>query len=206
MNTKTLDDNFNIKLYESLLKKYGENYRTLNWGSSKSQKKRFKVLAEVGLKSGDSVLDVGCGLSDLYIWLKENIPGIIYEGIDLTPAMIEISQKRFPKIKFTEGTIDNFKDSNKNFDYIISSGIFVYRKNSPIQYMKETIKKMYYLSKKGVAFNSLSTLSSTKVSSEFYADPSEIFKFCKDLTNRVVLRHDYHDSDFTIYMYKDKNT
>ena len=35
-----------------------------------------------------------------------------------------------------------------------------------------------------------------------YSDPSQVFRFCKSLSEWVVLRHDYLPHDFTIYMYK----
>ena len=198
------DDVKNIKLYESLLKKYKKGFRTLNWGSSKSQIRRFKVLAEIGISSGDKVLDVGCGLADFYNWIKKNKLKIKYTGLDITPGMIKKSKKKFPKINFIQGTIDHLNIMSQNFDYIIASGIFVYIKNNPDKYMKKTISKMYSLSKKGIAFNSLSSFSLKKDKNEFYANPSDMFNFCKNLSSRVVLRHDYHDNDFTIYMYKDK--
>ena len=118
--------------------------------------------------------------------------------------MIKESKKKFPKINFIQGTIDRLNIMSQNFDYIIASGIFVYIKNNSDRYMKKTISKMYSLSKKGIAFNSLSSFSLKKNKNEFYANPSDMFNFCKNLSSRVVLRHDYHDNDFTIYMYKDK--
>ena len=69
---KLIDDNLqNINFYEALLKKYGKSYKALNWGSLENQKKRFEVIADVGLKAGDSILDVGCGLSDFYGWIRK---------------------------------------------------------------------------------------------------------------------------------------
>ena len=198
------DDTKNINLYENLLKKHKKGFRTLNWGSSKSQIKRFKVLAEIGINSGDKVLDVGCGLSDFYAWSKKKKLQIKYTGLDMTPGMIKKSKKKFPKINFLQGTIDQFNIKSHNFDYIIASGIFVYVKNNPDKYIKKTVSKMFSLSKKGIAFNSLSSFSLKKNKNEFYANPLDMFNFCKNLTPRIVLRHDYHDNDFTIYMYKEK--
>lgn len=36
----------------------------------------------------------------------------------------------------------------------------------------------------------------------YYYSPEEIFGFCKDLTKRVALRHDYMPYEFTVYLYK----
>jgi ubiquinone/menaquinone biosynthesis C-methylase UbiE len=198
-----VDDKKNINIYTSLLEKYGEDYRALDWGSKESQELRFKILAEIGLNFGDSVLDVGCGLADFYSWIKNNVDGINYSGLDITPEMIDKSKKRFPKIEFKQGTIHDENISNQNFDFIFASGIFVFRKKEPLSYMKKTIKKMYDISIKGVAFNSLSHFSPNKSKNEFYADPSEIFQYCMSISSKVILRHDYHLSDFTIYLYKD---
>lgn len=201
-----VDDKKNISIYTSLLEKYGEDYRALDWGSKESQELRFKILAEIGLNYGDSILDVGCGLADFYSWIKNNVDGINYTGLDITPEMIDKSKKRFPKIEFKQGTIYDENLCNQNFDFIFASGIFVFRKKEPFSYMKKTIKKMYDISIKGVAFNSLSQFSPNKSKNEFYADPSEIFKYCMSISSKVILRHDYHLSDFTIYLYKDINS
>lgn len=197
------DDKINASIYTSLLERYGEDYRALDWGSKESQQLRFKILAEIGLKSGDTVLDVGCGLADFYSWIKNNIDGVKYSGLDITPEMIEKSKKRFPKIEFKQCTVFDEDISNKKFDFIFASGIFVFREKEPISYMKKTIKKMYDISIKGIAFNSLSQFSPSKAENEFYADPSEIFEYCMSVSSKVILRHDYHLNDFTIYLYRD---
>lgn len=202
---KSLDDFRNVNFYEKLLKKHGNNFKALNWGNSDSQACRFRVLADIGLNSGDKVLDVGCGLSDFYVWLKKNKKGVLYTGLDLTPSMIEKSKKRFPKIEFIEGSIFNLNLRDSSFDYIFASGIFFLRKSKPTLYLKKTIKKMFALSKKGIAFNTLSLWNKNFINqNEYRADPVKIIKFCKTLTDHLVFRHDYHKGDFTIYMYHKK--
>ena len=37
---------------------------------------------------------------------------------------------------------------------------------------------------------------------EFYADPVQTLSWCHTLSPFVVLRHDYHSRDFTVYVYK----
>ena len=201
------DDIKNINLYENLLKKYKKSFKTLNWGSSESQIKRFKVLAEIGMSSGDKVLDVGCGLADFYKWIKKNKIQIQYTGLDITPGMIKESKKKFPKTNFIQGTIDHTTIRNQNFDYIVASGIFFFRKDRPAHYLKNTVKKMFNLSKKGIAFNSLS-LWNEKLGDvdEYRADPIDILNFCRTLTHSIIFRHDYHPGDFTVYLYHTKSS
>lgn len=196
------DDEKTIALYQSLLAKHGETYRALDWGSRESQQMRFEVLAGIGVTSGDRILDVGCGLADFNKWLIENRPGVEYSGLDLTPGMVERAQARFPSAKILNKTIFDEDLPIGPFDYLFASGIFVFRQEDPEDYLFSTIKMMYGLCIKGISFNSLSFWASEKSQSEFYADPINVINFCKNLSQKIVLRHDYHPADFTIYMYK----
>jgi ubiquinone/menaquinone biosynthesis C-methylase UbiE len=195
------DDQRNIELYQSLLAKHGETFRALDWGSRESQVRRFEVLAEVGIKDGDHILDVGCGLADFYAWLLEHKPGVKYSGIDITPAMVDHAQARFPDISVTNATLFDLSLPENSFDYLVASGIFFFRNERPEQYLHETIRKMFFVSKKGIAFNSLSSWARKVNVGEFYASPSQIIDFCRTLSPFVVLRHDYHVADFTVYVY-----
>ncbi len=67
------------------------------------------------------------------------------------------------------------------------------------------IEAMFNIARNAVAFNSLSAWAADKEDGEFYADPHEVLQFCRTVTPWVVLRHDYHSRDFTIYMYKSCN-
>lgn len=197
-----LDDERNINLYTSLLEKHGCDYQALNWGSKESQLLRFQVLADIGVSEGDSILDVGCGLGDFYEWLDKNLPSLAYAGLDMTPAMVKAAAKRFPSVSFIEGTIDALIEQRQQFDFVMASGIFAHRQQSPIDFLHNMIEKMYEQSIKGCAFNCLSSWRDIKDEQEFYANPLSTVEFCRSLSSRVVLRHDYHEGDFTIYMYR----
>lgn len=192
----------NIEFYSNLLDKHGVDPKSLNWGSEQSQEKRFKVLAEIADLKNQSILDVGCGLGDFYQWLKVLKKDPIYHGIDITPKMIDTASLRFPGVRFDVGTIENVGD--ESYDFLFASGIFYLVEVEPFSFMKKTISKMFLMSKKGIAFNSLSTWADSKTTGEFYASPSETLEFCKTLSPYVVLRHDYHPADFTVYIYKNR--
>ena len=197
----TNDDQLTVSIYTDLLAKHGVSFRALDWGSQESQEKRFQIISEIGFANSDSVLDVGCGLGDLYLWLNENGLSMEYYGLDITEAMVIRARERFPKVHFKQGSLVGEVVDQKQTDYVVASGIFFLRKDDPVEYMQRCIVKMYELARKGVAFNSLSSWYKAD-DKEFRADPSAVLEFCKSLTRRVVLRHDYHDGDFTVYLYK----
>jgi len=198
-----IDDRRNIHLYQSLLTKHGDSYKALDWGSRESQIRRFEVLTDIGMIAGDHILDVGCGLADLNAWLIENKPGIKYSGIDLTPNMTKKAKARFPDTSIENKTVFDLDTTIEIYDYVVASGIFVFRKDGPERYLCSTVQKMFEICKKGVAFNSLSSWAKMKSSNEYYADPLRVIEFSKNLTSTFVLRHDYHVGDFTVFLYKE---
>lgn len=204
MNKETSDDERNSAYYETLLTQHGDSHRSLNWGSVQSQQQRFKVLAEVGIEAGESVLDVGCGLGDFYAWLNAHYTDLHYTGLDLTAVMVERAKERFPEVQFNEGTIFELSLlGEKRFDHIMASGIFYLRQHDPEKYFQRTVRAMFERAEKSVAVNTLSAWADVKEDGEFYADPLRALDFCHSLTSRVVLRHDYHPMDFTVYLYKE---
>jgi len=199
--TDFIDDTNTASFYSELLKKHGVSFKSLDWGSVESQEKRFKVLSEIGFKNGDSILDIGCGIGDLYSWLNKNGFRVNYTGVDITISMVDKARERFPKVDFRHGSVLGNKVFLPETDYVVASGIFFLRKHNPTEYMQRSIIKMFNLARKGVAINSLSSWHKNK-NNEFYADPGDTLNFCQRLTSRVILRHDYHEGDFTIYLYK----
>jgi hypothetical protein len=69
--------------------------------------------------------------------------------------------------------------------------------------MRSFVSRMWQMAKVAVAFNTLSSWAPDQEAGEFYADPVETLAFCRTLTPRLTLRHDYHRRDFTVYMYRD---
>jgi SAM-dependent methyltransferase len=195
------DNERNARYFSECLIKYGISARALDWSGEHSQFLRFRVLTEVGALSGARVLDVGCGLGDLCGWLRANSHDVRYTGIDIAPAMIEAARGRFPDARFEVRDVlsDPVQDS---FDYVLSSGIFTHRTAEAKLFFEAMIEQMFALTQKGLAVNCLSRWAEKIEPEEFHADPLEAVAFCRKMTPRVVLRHDYHPGDFTLYLYK----
>ncbi len=90
------------------------------------------------------------------------------------------------------------------FDVVTANGIFYLLGEQAWPMMQQIIERLYELATSAVAFNSLSAWANKEEqeAGEYYADPIKVVDFCRRLTPWVVLRHDYHPRDFTIYMYK----
>ncbi|MEX6780120.1 class I SAM-dependent methyltransferase [Limnospira fusiformis] len=194
--------------YGQLFDEFGDSYKTLNWGSQEGQNLRFKVLSEIDSIAGENILDVGCGLGDFADWFKKrNIP-VNYTGLDLTGELVQQAQKNHPTHEFMQGNIlDDLlleKLMERHFDYVFASGIFYTYSQGSYSWMQSAISKMWSLCTKGLAFNSLSAWAKDLEPTEFYAEPLKTIEYCRQLSPRIVFRHDYHPGDFTIYMKRGK--
>ena len=191
------------KYYSSLVEEYGMNPQALNWGSRQSQELRFSILTQIGNLEGANILDVGCGMADLLGYLQQSTTSVHYTGYDLTSEMIENALHRFPESQLEVRNLLEEPPPELSFDYVFASGIFYLRQVEPMVYLESMVCRMFSICRRGVAFNTLSTLASQYNPNEFYADPAEVLTMCLKLTNRLVVRHDYLEHDFTVYLYKE---
>lgn len=187
--------------YDGLIRQYGHDPRACDYGRPESQSTKFRVLSEVLPLSDSSLLDVGCGFADFASYLQSRFPGLRYSGIDLCAAMVSEARRNHPDLDLRVANI--FDTSfDRTFDVVTANGIFYLLGERAWPMMQQIIERMYALAKSAVAFNSLSAWAKEKDAGEFYADPLLVVDFCRRLTPWVVLRHDYHPHDFTIYLYK----
>ena len=189
-----------IHHFEDCLERHGPSFRALDWGSRESQELRFRVLAEIGCLAGKSVLDVGCGLGDFYGFLRENGIAVNYRGVDITQAMVERAGRRYPEIQVERRDIVRHP-LRERFDYVMASGIFYLLRDE--EEVWRLVREMFRLARYGVACNSLSSWGRVE-SGELALEPASFLGFCRTLTGRLALRHDYLKHDFTVYLYKER--
>lgn len=189
--------------YDGLVRKYGHHPRACDYGRVESQRIKFRALSEVLPLAQCSLLDVGCGFADFTTFLGERFPGLRYFGIDLCSAMVNEAQRNHPDLDLR---VANIFDAafDRTFDVVTANGIFYLLGDRAWPMMQDMIKRMYALATTAVAFNSLSAWATDQEAGEFYADPVQVVDYCRRLTPWVVLRHDYHPRDFTVYLYKNQ--
>jgi cyclopropane fatty-acyl-phospholipid synthase-like methyltransferase len=206
MSEKTTDPFGRIAdYYERLIRQYGHDPRACDYGRPESQKIKFRVLSEVMPLSRCSLLDVGCGFADFAAYLQQHFSGVSYSGIDLCASMVAEARRNHPDLDLrTSNVLDATFD--RHFDAVTANGTFYLLGEEAWPTMRKMIERMFGLATTALAFNSLSDWTNDREANEFYADPVRVLKFCRELTPWVVLRHDYHPRDFTVYMYKTPRT
>jgi ubiquinone/menaquinone biosynthesis C-methylase UbiE len=193
-----------IKRYTDRFDRLGGVVEALGSGSDEHQAIRYKVLSEIADLGGQRVLDVGCGFGGFVDYCRHYGQPVTYTGIDIVPAFLEEASKRHPEEEFLEMDILDAPD-DLEYDYVVSSQAFNNRfgESDNLNVIKKVISKCFRIAKKGVAFDMMSSHVDFREDHLYYFDPAEVFSFCKTLTKRVSLRHDYPLFEFCVYLYPD---
>ena len=190
--------------YNKRLEEYGYNPKTLGWLKGR-QGIRFSALTSIGELNKCSVLDVGCGFGDLYKFLKLKKDTVKYTGLELNPKLIEIGKRQYPKANLKKFDIEKDRIVN-DFDWIIVSGLFNYKKKNPYTHIEKSLRKLFKNCKKGIAVDFMSTYVDYKDKETNYVSPEKLFSICKKICKRVSIRSDYMPYEFCIYLYKNNET
>ena len=192
--------------YRSLLKEHGDTAAAAQYSSRASQERRFAVLSMVGDLRGASVLDYGCGSAHLATFLKARGQAPArYTGVDIVDELLEMARAKHPEGHF--GRPDDVLDHK--FDYVLVSGVFNNRRRDNRRFYSETLKGLFGLCTRGLAFNMMSTYVDYRDPALFYEAPERVLGFVKrELTPYVVLRHDYEVKpgvvpfEFAVFAYR----
>ena len=168
----------------------------LGWENEQAQELRFEVLKNIFFQ-GASVLDVGCGLGNLYDYLKKQGYNFNYTGVDILPEMIFRAKEKNPQAEFFSANI--FEDDlfgDRKFDVIYASGIFNIELGNNEDFLRNALQKFVSLSNKFIVFNLLHTRSKTKEAGYYYQTPDTVQKLFPPV-KKILFIDDYLDNDFS---------
>ena len=110
---------------------------------------RFRQIYAVGINNNDSVLDVGCGVAHLNLYLQQQGWHGKYLGFDPNKFAIDLIDKQIDAIHCN---IDDI-DKTQKWDWTIASGVFNLGLKDVHTFW--IIEEMISLANKGVIFNML---------------------------------------------------
>ena len=191
----------NQKYYNEVVRRHGVSAQGVHWNSQVTQYKRFEVLLSmIDMHEHSSVVDVGCGFADLYLYMKEkNIVFSTYIGLEMMESMVIEARKRVPcEIRVS----DALSATLPKADYYICSGAM------NILTRDETylfIKRCLAASHKAFVFNILEGEDESMVYN--YFKPKEIESFAKELGVSYTIKQGYLPRDFSVLLEKkDENS
>lgn len=197
------------QLYTDSLKEYGIDSKAVGWTTDDGQNLRFDKLAEVidPENQGFSVNDFGCGYGAMFLYFKKNNFNVVrYNAYDISENMLEAARKQIDE----SCNAEFFKNSKlqTKADYSFASGVFNVRFDGDdkqwVRFIEDVLRDLDAHSKKGFAFNVLTSYVEYKEPHLFYADPMYFFDFCKkNFSKKVSILHDYDLWEWTIIVKKD---
>jgi len=85
------------------------------------------VSKPLGLRAGQSMLEVGCGAGAFLEAIDLSTPGLSLSGVDLSAAMVRLARQRQPHIAFTAGDIrDLWEVSDSSVDHVAAFAVLCY--------------------------------------------------------------------------------
>jgi SAM-dependent methyltransferase len=189
--------------YDKSLEQYGPGPKALLWWDYRSMAIRFKELVKEVPVEGKYIMDAGCGLGDLLPYLYAKSANFRYIGYDKKPEFIEDARRHYEGHAFEVG--DPLNHRLGLFDVVISSGVMNGNSKNWMKKRQRMIANLFDQTGEVLAFNMAGGLKPIPDDSLIaYADPNEIYDYCKTLTKHVKLNTSYLDKDFTITMFKKK--
>jgi SAM-dependent methyltransferase len=196
--------------YSALVRQYGDDPRSAQQSDRSTQERRMAVLAEIGDIQDAEIFDFGCGTGHFLTYLTSacGFRGR-YIGCDLSPEALKLARRNHPEATFV--ATDVLSDGvGQTIDYAFASGTFNNRIGDNWGFLTRAVDAIFPSVRRGLAFNLISSYVDYCDPSLYYADPEEVFRFCREhLSTRVALRHDYQlktailPYEFTVYVYKD---
>ncbi len=189
--------------YAARIAKHGASFEALNSGTPERRAIRFGVLADVGIASGDSVLDLGCGLGDLWPFLQERVPDVHYTGFDINQTLIDAARERHPDVEFK--VHDILEEQGPMFDWVVSTSCFNLKLADGDNYdlAESVLGAAFRHARRGVAVDFLTSYVDFPSAEGFHYEPERMIRIAKRLTRRVAIRHDYPLFEFAVYLYPD---
>jgi SAM-dependent methyltransferase len=174
----------------------------LGWRIPSSQSIRFDVLSEIADLNDRSIVDVGCGHGDLRAHLAKKFGRTRYMGIDHLEAFLEVAFERYGDWPDTKFYLGDFSTANlPATDYVLASGAMGYRSREP-DFAFQVITKLFGAARLGLGFNLLRQVEMPNGILAAY-EPGAILDHCRRLTPNLVIREDYLENDFTVFMYRE---
>lgn len=197
------------RYYTSKLVEYGATPRGVDWNGDASQTLRFEQLEKLVVPGSPfSVNDIGCGYGAMYAFLQQRHAVVDYCGCDISPEMVKAAHQQFGSD--TGAAFVTGSQPPRIADYGFASGIFNVRLGRTDDeweaYMTATLDVMTQTSRRGFAFNCLTSYSDADRMRPnlYYASPTSVFDICKRRYSRhVALLHDYGLFEFTVLIRKD---
>lgn len=193
-----------IRRYQARLARHGLGARALGWDKGRQQI-RFAAALH-GLDTGfASILDMGCGLGDLFGYLRRLGWKGRYLGLDIVPEFVAEARRRFGAdgAEFRELELSS-QALRESFEVSVAIGVFNHRlRQGSWDDLRAMFRALWRHSSLLVAVDFLSATAAQRRPELRYWDAGSLLRFGLSHSKRVTLAHDYMPFEFTLQVWRD---
>lgn len=184
--------------YEPRISPDRESFDVHDWSDAASQQARFRVLLDHVELDGRSLLDIGCGLGDLWGLLKARGVAVRYTGVDLIEKMVAAAQERHPDGRFLCRDVFSGDAGLGPFDVVFASGPFNLNLGNKEQFLARAVPTLLDLAGDVLVFNLLHDRAREKYDHCAYYDPADVLAVLAPLPCEASVLDDYLPNDFSV--------
>ena len=197
--------------YENCLDRHGDSHLGVDWPDPEDAATRYATMLGVIRDAPGTrvrLLDFGCGAGHLLDYLRRaGRSDIDYYGLDISQKFVALCRDKFPGVAFTAADILDDPNPVGPADYVVANGVFTEKRDltqtEMMRYLQETLRALWPLARKGLAFNVMSKQVDWERDDLFHLSFDDLAGFLsRDLTRHFVLRQDYGLYDYTAYLYR----
>jgi len=188
--------------FDANAQKHEDSLLALDWGSKRTQELRFFILSEIADLNNKTILDVGCGFADFFVFLTQKLQlNISYTGVDISQNIITTAKAKHPDLDLRHLNI--LRESIEPFDYVFGSGIHNIKTTQNYTLLEMLLKQMFAIAKEGVATNMIDASFDANLAEHIFAyEKKRVIETVESITPYYCLRSDYLPHDFTLFLYK----
>jgi SAM-dependent methyltransferase len=168
------------RFYRRKLRSFFDPAQRVGWYSATTQRARFEAMMPLGDLMDARVLDVGCGLGDLYGFLEARGWRGSYTGFDRLEDMVVEARRLHPGARFVRHNLLNCP-TEERWDYVFMSGLFNHRIRDNWAWVAEGVVAARGVAEKGLAFNLLGDTQTDQDGEFFYASRGDLERFLEAL-------------------------
>ena len=199
--------------YEEALRRHGDTPRGALWPNQADLRTRFDVMLDVLDRKDDepvTLCDLGCGTGELLAHIRtRKLEHITYIGVDRSALALSHAREKFPDATFLEIDLGD-PDANLEqlaCDYLVANGLFTGKfemtHDEMWSFLASTVRRLWPLVRRGLAFNAMSTVVDWSRDDLFHLSMDEAARLLHDVAGRNVrIRADYGLYEFTAFARK----
>jgi hypothetical protein len=190
---------------DSLVADGGVTQASVGWGHKDLQQTRFEILLRPWSLRDKTVVDLGCGLCDLFPMVRD-LGVKKYIGVDALREYCDISAARYRSRVFEIIHSDLMARAvYPACDFAFGSGIFNFKgsidDNEAYEAVETVLQRSVTAARLGIAFNFLSDQTTFRSEGLFYASAPAVLQMAQKYSRRVSISQTDLPFEFSLHVW-----